>query len=82
MIPQNFEDWKTCIEKKCQIPLTTAFANQRLTIYSQRELPETQRFIKLYGETHYLRVMEWFSRIAAGDNLLELSSSNDKKINR
>ncbi|TJZ53735.1 hypothetical protein FAZ15_17065 [Sphingobacterium olei] len=79
MIPQNFEEWKICIEKKCQIPLTVAFASQRLTIYSQRELPETQRFIKLYGEPHYLRVMEWFSRIAAGENVLEPSSSNDKK---
>lgn len=82
MIPQSFEEWKICIEKKCHIPLTAAFARQRLIIYSQRELPETQRFIKLYGETHYLRVMEWFSRIASGENLLPTSLSNDKKINR
>lgn len=66
MIPHDFETWRNCIEHKCNIPLTVEFAEQRLAIYNNFDLPETQRFIKLYGEEHYGRVKEWFARIAEG----------------
>ncbi|MBK1442128.1 hypothetical protein JHJ32_19175 [Parapedobacter sp. ISTM3] len=64
MIPQDFESWKDCIERQCRIPLTAAFARQRLNVYNNPELPETQQFIRLYGEEHHKRVVDWFSRIA------------------
>lgn len=66
MILQDFENWKYCITHKCNIPLTMDFAKQRLTVYNNPDLPETQRFIKLYGEEHYERIKEWFTRIADG----------------
>ncbi len=64
MIPQDFESWKDCIERQCRIPLTATFARERLKVYSNRELAETREFIRLYGEAHYLRVVDWFGRIA------------------
>lgn len=66
MIPQNFESWKDCIERQCGIPLTTAFAQSRIVVYENRDLHETQRFIRLYGEEHLQNVLEWFRRIAYG----------------
>lgn len=64
IIPTDFEEWRRCIEKKCGIPLTSDFAKQRLNVYRDRTLPETQRFIKLYGEEHYERIKLWFAEIA------------------
>lgn len=64
MIPLDFENWKDCIVKQCRIPLTTGFARERLAVYRNRELAETREFIRLYGEAHYSRVVEWFNRIA------------------
>ncbi|WP_181151440.1 hypothetical protein [Sphingobacterium gobiense] len=46
-IPQNFEDWKICIEKKCGIPLKLEFARKRLAVYEDENLPETRRFINV-----------------------------------
>jgi len=62
-IPRNFEEWKICIEKKCGNPLTLEFAEKRLSIYRDENLPETQRFMKLYGEVHLFSIREWLSKI-------------------
>jgi len=64
MIPQDFESWKDCIERRCRIPLTADFARKRLIIFTNRDLRETREFIRLYGEAHYLRIIDWFGRIA------------------
>ncbi|SFC25132.1 hypothetical protein SAMN05421747_10710 [Parapedobacter composti] len=64
MIPQDFEDWKDCIERRCRIRLTAAFARERLEVYNNLSHSETRQFIKLYGEEHHRRVVSWFTRIA------------------
>lgn len=66
MIPTDFDSWKTCIEQQCGIPLTVEFAKQRLALYTNRELPETRQFIRLYGHPHYARIVHWFGQIAHG----------------
>lgn len=65
MIPEDFESWKYCIQFKCNIPLTASFAKERLAVYSDSELPETKRFIRLYGEEHHARIKDWFGKIVA-----------------
>lgn len=62
-IPKSFEEWRICIEERCGIPLTLEFAEQRLAIYSNEDLPETVRFAKLYGNDHLQLVKHWFSTI-------------------
>jgi len=74
MIPQDFESWKECIERHCRIRLTAAFARERLAVYSNRGLPETRQFIRLYGEDHYLRILDWFGRIAGGQCFVKPSA--------
>jgi len=68
MIPQDFETWRVCITKKCQIALNRDFARQRLSIYKQLEHPETQLFIKLYGQAHYQKIINWFMIIEKESN--------------
>lgn len=63
IIPQNFEEWKICIEQKCEIPLTRQFAEQRLAIYKNEKLPETQRFLTRYGADHLQHIIAWFTRV-------------------
>ncbi len=59
MIPQNYEQWKNCIEKDCKIKLTKNFAAGRLKTYRNKRNPETQNFIKLYGQEHWKNIIKW-----------------------
>jgi len=43
MIPQTFEQWKTCIVNDCKINLTKDFAQQRLAVYQDNKNVETQK---------------------------------------
>lgn len=63
IIPQNFEDWKICVEKKCGIPLTLESAKRRLAVYEDERLDETKRFVNLYGHEHLRHIKDWFRRI-------------------
>lgn len=63
MVPQTFEQWKSCIENDCKISLTKHFAHQRLNVYKDKQNLETKTFIALYGEQHLLDVIHWFEKI-------------------
>lgn len=63
MIPQTFEQWKHCIVNDCKINLTKEFAQERLNVYQDRQQPETDKFIRLYGEQHLNNVITWFQQI-------------------
>ena len=64
MIPQTFTDWTNCIVKDCKINLTKDFAQQRLTVYQDKQNQETQKFISLYGEQHYSNIINWLKIIS------------------
>jgi hypothetical protein len=51
-IPQTFDE--------CGIPLTPDFVQERLGILGDPGNAETQRFVRLYGEIHWQRVLSWF----------------------
>lgn len=63
MIPQTFKQWVNCITKDCKINLTKEFAQQRLAVYQDKENPETDKFIRLYGEQHLNNIITWFQQI-------------------
>ncbi len=63
MIPQTFEQWRSCIINDCKINLTEDFARQRLIVYRDQENPETRKFVQLYGTQHLRNIVEWFTRI-------------------
>lgn len=63
MIPQNFKEWYNCITKGCKIELTKTFAKERLNVYQNNENPETQKFLKLYGQQHLNNIINWYKQI-------------------
>lgn len=62
-IPKSFEEWRICIEQRCGIPLTLEFAEKRLSVYTDENLQETQRFARLYGDEHLTNIKEWLSQV-------------------
>lgn len=63
MIPQTFDQWKHCITIDCKINLTHEFAQQRLTVYQDKQNTETKKFISLYGEQHLNNIIQWLRQI-------------------
>ncbi|MCL7986380.1 hypothetical protein M8998_00340 [Sphingobacterium sp. lm-10] len=78
LLPESFEEWKICIEKKCGIPLTLEFAEKRLAVYADENLPETKRFAKLYGDQHLSNIKLWLSIIIGRNKNQELDNKNGK----
>ena len=58
-VPQTFNDWRRCIVHDCKINLTKEFAQQRLSVYENKEHTETVKFVSLYGEQHLKNVIGW-----------------------
>jgi|TARA_B110000483_G_scaffold50192_1_gene62470 hypothetical protein len=63
MIPENFENWKKCLEVNCKISLTKDFAASRLQIYTDDTNRETKKFVELYGSNHLHNVIKWYKQI-------------------
>jgi hypothetical protein len=62
VIPQTYEQWHHCITVECGIPLTRAFAEERLAVWSNPAADETRRFEQRYGAAHRERVRQWFAQ--------------------
>lgn len=67
MIPQTFEQWKSCIINDCKINLTEDFAKKRLAVYGDGENHETRKFVQLYGAQHLQNIIEWFTMVLKKD---------------
>jgi hypothetical protein len=61
-IPQTYPAWRHCITVDCGIPLTLAFIEARLAVYSDQNNIENHRFRKLYGFTHRDNVLRWLQQ--------------------
>ncbi len=59
-IPQNYAQWRRCIEVDCGIALTPAFVQARLDALTRHESDEVRRFERLYGAAHLQHVIGWF----------------------
>jgi len=63
MIPHTFEEWKHCIVNDCKIKLTKEFAQKRLSVYTDKNNPETKKFIQLYGPEHMNNIIHWLKQV-------------------
>lgn len=63
IIPQNFNEWQSCIVKDCGIPLTVEFIDERLAALANLNNEHTRQFIKCYGEAHYQQTVKWFEQV-------------------
>jgi len=64
MIPRTYAQWRHCITVECGIPLSADFIAQRLAVWRNPGLEETQRFRRLYGDAHWQAVQRWFVQAA------------------
>ena len=62
VIPRSYGSWRYRIEKECGLVLSSDFIRQRSASLASEAKEEALQFRKLYGDTHWLRVCEWFSR--------------------
>ena len=60
MISKTYEQWKFCIIKKCGISLTFESIEERLSVLSNEQNKERNKFIELYGQEHLNNVIDWF----------------------
>jgi len=65
LFPQSYESWRYCIEHKCGLRFTRDYIQQRISILSDPQQEETQRFTRSYGPAHLAQVVAWFERAAA-----------------
>ncbi|WP_312453629.1 hypothetical protein [Comamonas sp.] len=64
MIPRTYAQWRHCITVECGIPLSADFIAQRLAVWRNPGLEETQRFRRLYGDAHWQAVQRWLVQAA------------------
>lgn len=64
MIPRTYAQWRHCITVECGILLSADFIAQRLVVWRNPQLEETQRFRRLYGDAHWQAVQRWLVQAA------------------
>ena len=64
IIPTSYEQWRECIEVRCQIPLTAPYIDERLTELKDKNHPKTKEFETLNGGDYLRYVVSWFERAA------------------
>ena len=62
MIPATYQQWRHCIEVQCGIKLTPDFIQQRLSALRDHGDYQSQRFLEMWGETHFHQVIAWFEQ--------------------
>ncbi|WP_102794368.1 hypothetical protein [Bowmanella denitrificans] len=60
LMPASFTQWQHCIVNECGIVLDKAFIEARIQAMENRSMEHTKQFVRLYGEAHYARVLQWF----------------------
>lgn len=60
IIPSNFTQWRHCIVHECGIELNKPFIEQRIASLSNQKDQHTKQFVRLYGEAHYQKTLQWF----------------------
>ena len=61
-LPQNFTEWRHCIEVKCGINLTASFIYQRIEALTDLSTTATKEFAALYGDTYRQQVVAWYQQ--------------------
>ena len=60
--PESYDQWRECIEVKCQLPLTKAFCEKRLKVLQDASNAETKRFILHYSEVYLQQICQWYTK--------------------
>ncbi len=73
VIPTSYDQWRHCIEVRCNIRLTPKYIDERLSELQNSDHAKTREFAKLYGADHLERTITWFRQ--ASDEVSSQSRS-------
>lgn len=62
-LPQNFDEWRHCIEVLCRTPLTKSFVDNRIQQLTNLKGKLDRRFVEMYGEEHRVQVLAWYEQV-------------------
>ena len=62
-LPQNFEEWRHCIEVLCKTPLTESFVETRIEQLENLTSKLDRRFVEMYGDAHRVQVLTWYKQV-------------------
>lgn len=60
----TYEEWRHALTVTCGIPLTTAYARERVMALREPSDRATKDFTAHYGEAYLRQVITWFERAA------------------
>ena len=58
----NYQEWRHAIVTRGGLTLNEKFCKERIAIFQNKKLPETQTFLKMYGEEHLKKIISWFQK--------------------
>jgi hypothetical protein len=58
----TYASWKHCIVELCEIPLTKAYIEKRITQLKDNGNEHTKKFVMTWGEGHLNKVIWWFEQ--------------------
>lgn len=62
IFPQNYESWRKCITKRCNIEFSLPYLTDRVAVFSDTKNDERQKFVALYGESWTKTVFSYFEQ--------------------
>lgn len=60
----TYDEWRHALTVHCGIPLTRAYAEERVAALKDPNDRITGEFTKFYGETYLRQIVTWFERAA------------------
>jgi len=64
VIPATYEQWRHCIEVRCNIRLTPSYIRERLAELQDGTHVKTRDFARHYGDEQLQQTIAWFERAA------------------
>ena len=62
LFPESYEEWQHFITVDCKLELTSAFIEERLSVWRNDGCEETRRFRKLYGDDYWRSITQWYEQ--------------------
>ena len=66
IFPKHYDAWKVCITKKCKIPLTRDFIEERIRDLSDETSASYKTFVQKYGP-HWTQTVRSYFKQALSD---------------
>ena len=62
LIPSTYDEWRHCIEVKCQISLSENFCKERIKDLTEGKSRYATTFREQYGDHYTNEVVSWYQK--------------------